>query len=448
MTLTLWIVLGAMTVVALSLVLLPLVRPSAKAPPRSAYELEIYRDQVVEIEREVARGLLSADQAEAARVEIGRRALAAAEGARTTAQAPTTPRLRWRSAVAGVLACGLAAGLYVAVGSPHLADPAASAPDMAGLVARLQARMEQNPDDPRGWALLGQSLVGLRRFTEAAEAYGRAVALVPDDADLLSRYGEALTFAANGVVTPKAQGAFGAAIEINPDGPRARYYLGVADYQAGRTRQALDRWRALEADSPPDAPWLTLLRPRMETLAKQLGEDPPEPSAAPRGPTAEDVRNAQSMSQEDRLAMIRSMVDGLAARLESEPDDFDGWMRLGRSYAVLDEHAKSRDAYARAAALRPDSAAALSRRASAIVEAAGGDVGADPDLPEVLDRLLRHDPDNPVGLWLAGAVAKEDGHPEEARRHWSRLVEQLPPGSPRRAELQQWITALENAQTK
>lgn len=446
-----WIALAAMTLLAAAFVVVPLLRRSRDPVSRASFDLEVYRDQLAEIERDLARGLLDPDRAGAARGEIGRRALASAEQDSPADAAPSvSPPVRWGGALAGLVVCAFAAAGYLTLGSPNLPGrPAAEradsgGPDLAAAVARLAARMEENPQNAEGWALLGRSLLRLQRYGEAADAYGRAAALRPRDAELRSLHGEAQVLASDRVVTPAARGTFDAALKIDPKEPRARYYLGLAALQAGKSREAFDIWRALEADSPPNAPWLPILRPRIARLAQQLGVELPAAPQTARGPTSEDVRDAQSMSPQQRQAMIRSMVDGLAARLEDTPDDFDGWMRLGRSYGVLGERAKARDAYKRAASLRPKSVQALSGYAAAIAQTSEGDVGASPELASVVGKLLELDPDHRVGLWLAGAVAQSAGRPDDTRRHWTRLLELLPAGTPQYEDLQRQIAALES----
>lgn len=443
---SLWIALGVMTLAAAVFVALPLWRRPSALAPRSAYDLEIYRDQLAEIDREAERGLLTPEQAEAARTEVGRRAIAAANDD-STADAP--PRVsRGTVAVAAVFVAVVSAAIYTAVGSPGVTGRApapradAANSNINAVVAKLARRMEQTPKDVEGWRLLGRTLTTLGRYGEAIDAYRRAVALRPNDAGLRSSHGEAIAMASSRVITPTAEAAFKAALTIDPKEPRARFYLGLAELQAGRRREALDRWRALEAESPPDAPWLPILRPRIDRLAKQLGVD-----VAGRGGAATPKATSQATSPpSEGAAMIRSMVDRLAARLERTPDDFEGWMRLGRSYGVLRKPAKSRDAYAKAAALRPKEPRALAGYAGALaMPGAGGN--ADLKLDRVLSRLLDLDPENFVGLWLAGGSAQRAGRIDEARRHWARLLARLPEGTRRHADLKARIAALGGVKT-
>ena len=262
-----------------------------------------------------------------------------------------------------------AGGLYVWQGAPlgpaGMAAGTADArtaerdTDMTTLVERLAERMKERPDDARGWRLLGRSLSSLERHSEAARAYRRAAALLPADADLKSLQGEALAAANRGTVTEEAEHLFAAALTIDPGEPRAHFYLGLAALQKGDRDGALARWRALEAASPEGAEWLPMLRQRIAGLA------PETDAGTARGPTREDVAAAREMLPEERARMIRGMVEGLAARLKEEPGDAEGWARLARSWRVLGEPEKERDALTALARLLPEDSperAAVERR--------------------------------------------------------------------------------------
>ena len=382
-------VLAGLALAAVLCVLLPLLRPQAPPRARAEHDVAIYRDQLAEIERDRDRGLVSEDQLDAARAEIGRRLLAADAARQEPAARRDAPQMRaiLAASVAAVLPLA-AGGLYVWQGAPLLTAGSATdgtaasgthsaeqEPDMATLVARLAERMQERPDDARGWRLLGRSLASLGRYDEAAGAYGRATALKPADAELRSRRAEALTAASGGTVTPEAEQGFAAALRIDPGEPRAGFYLGLAALQKGDRDGALARWRALEAASPEDAEWLPMLRRRIASLAP--------------GPTREDVEAAERLAPQERAAMIRGMVQGLAMRLQEEPDDVEGWARLARSWRVLGEAENERDA-----------------------------------------------------LRQAAAAADRTGDRSAALRHWSRLRELLPESSPERAEIAKRIDAL------
>jgi cytochrome c-type biogenesis protein CcmH len=279
----------------------------------------------------------------------------------------------------------------------QLAEARQEAPhDLDQAVKDLVAKLQKSPNDQEGWRLLARSYAELGEPDKAADAAHHAAELgaKPGDAEAESERGEDLVTAAKGVVGPDAREAFRAALATDPSDPRARFFLGLAEAQDGNSDKALDQWLALERDSPPDAPWLDGLRANITRLAQQMGLSaaqlaerrgapmpaPAATAAAPEtapqappaiaaaggipGPSAADVAAAQNMSPQDRMQMIQGMVAKLAAEMEQQPKNVDGWLRLGRAYDVLGEKEKSLDAYRRAAAADPtraDAREALAR---------------------------------------------------------------------------------------
>jgi cytochrome c-type biogenesis protein CcmH len=386
----LWILVFLVTAAALAAVVVPLGRGRATTAARLDHDLAVYREQLKELEVDVARGVVPEGEAANARREIERRILRA--GAEAEKAASARPKLAL--AVAVGIAMPVASGLlYARLGSPALPDqPLAQrnvpseqrhAPDnkeIANLVERLATRLQNDPNDRAGWILLGRSYVMLERHQEAVAAYARAVALDPKDAEAQMAYGEAQVYAGSGVVTSGALKAFETTLQADPRHPGARYYTALALAQAGDFKTAFERWRALEADSAADAPWMGALRQRIAEAARELKIEPPAPvaQAAPRGPTQEQMRDAANLSETDRMAMIQSMVQGLADRLKQNPDDYDGWMRLGRAYVVMKNEAGAKDAYAKASALRPNEAAPH----EALAQLGASAPHAPPKLPE------------------------------------------------------------------
>jgi cytochrome c-type biogenesis protein CcmH len=386
----LWIVAGFLAVLVAALLAWPLFRRPATAA-RVEYDLSVYRDQLKEIERDLERGLLDPAQAETTRVEIQRRMLAAAETA-TPAPAPAHDRRR-RVAVAGLAVLVPIAGVafYLVVGAPgtpdfpyaqRTAEIAAAesrsaardelmrrVPNIDEAIRNLRARLEREPGDLEGWLMLARSSLVLERYDEAAEAYGRAYRLSNRRPDIAGDYAEALITAGDGTVTPEARRVIEGALASDPMNPKARYYLGLAKAQSNDVRGALQEWVDLVALSPPDAPWLVVVREQVARAGQALGVDPasiaPSPAAAALtrkaqttppegaapGPTLQDMEAAGRMSTEERTAMIRGMVERLAARLQANPNDREGWRRLARAYEVLGETEKAKDARARAEAL-------------------------------------------------------------------------------------------------
>jgi cytochrome c-type biogenesis protein CcmH len=459
-----WLIAAAMIAVAVLFVLRPLFRSSTMAQRRSAYDLPVYRDQLAEVERDVARGLLTSDEAAAARVEIERRLLAAAdegdEMKKTGATAARVPRWLLATIAAGLPLGALA--IYLTLGQPELpsqplsqraaapADDPANA-ELEQLVQELSKRMAADPSDPKGWLLLGRSYASLGRFKESADAFAKAIERGVTDAPVQSAYGEALTMANNGEVTEPATKAFEAALAADPKESRARYYQALAHAQSGALEEALELWVKLEADSPPGAPWLGTVAARIEQTAKALGRDPATlpgrklAAAAPTGPTAEDMAAAAEMSPDERAAFIRGMVDRLAQRLEQRPDDVEGWVMLANSHATLGDPRAARDAWAKAAALAPDRLDVQQRYAESLLGVHLMDKAKEPFPPgfaEIVQRIRRLDPDSGFGLFYGGAIAEAAGDRTTARALWEKLRARLPANSPEQAELKRRLDAL------
>jgi cytochrome c-type biogenesis protein CcmH len=350
-----WIIAGLLVVAAL----IALLKPLLWATPESAAEGEsvvaVFRRQLANLDSEIAQGRLTPDEAAAVRAEITRRMLSAADQETQNSRAAVlgSAATSWRIGVAiGIAALLPAAALaiYAAVGAPGAIEPggsAAAAPatdNRAKLTAaaeQLKARLQQEPGHVEGWVLLARTFTSLERYPEARAAYGQAIALAPKEPRLHAEFGELLVLAAGGDVTAEAQVEFGKA----GDDPRARFYGAEAALQRGDREAAKAGLRALLATAPADAPWRKVVQERLA----EISPDEQPPAAKGSGPTTQDVAAAQSMSPEERQAMIRSMVDRLAARLEQNPNDKDGWTRLAHAYDVLGETEKAQGARTRAA---------------------------------------------------------------------------------------------------
>ncbi|MBR0824111.1 c-type cytochrome biogenesis protein CcmI [Bradyrhizobium manausense] len=342
---TLWFVFALMTVAAIFAVLWPLGRGGRAASQDlegQGSETAVYKDQLAEIERDLASGLIAAPEAEAARVEIGRRLLAAAGAEQASAG---RSNVTWRRAAAVLALVGLplvAIGVYAPLGSPRLHDaPLAErsrAPNMAqsleNLVTQVEQHLEKNPTDGRGWNVLAPVLERLGRYDDAVRAYRNVLTYSGENAERHSDLGEALSAAAGGVVTAEAKGEFERALALNAEEPKANYFLGLAAEQDGRKDDAAKIWRTLLAKAPADAPW----RPLVASSLVRVGG-----SAVP-ALSDETLAAAKDLSEGDRGAMVRGMVERLATRLKQNGDDVDGWLRLVRAYLVMGERDKAKAA--------------------------------------------------------------------------------------------------------
>ena len=371
-----WIAFTLMVVIAAVGITIPLVRRYDSRRARPA-ENQVLGRQLADIDSQAATEGLAEGEAESLRTETLRRFLAETPAT----EKPARP-LGGRSLL--VLGLGLAAiiavgasVLYTQIGRPDLATaPGGSAPAPATadagapnghagpMIAELEAKMRQSPNDPEGWRMLGWSYMQTGRFADSAGAYGRAATLDPADADYKSAQGEALVKAADGHVTPEAQAAFAVAFKLDPTDPRSRYFLAAAKDQAGDHASAMTDWIALLKSAPPGAPWAAEVRGFVVRIAASRGEDvssrlPPPAPAAPAeatalaggpaspgaGPTPDQVAAVQQMAPGDQQAMIHNMVAGLAARLKANPRDADGWVNLMRARMVLNDPKAATAAY-------------------------------------------------------------------------------------------------------
>ena len=361
----LWLIFAAMTATAMLAVLLPLRR---RASARSGSDVAVYRDQLEEIDRDRAAGLVGAAEAEAARVEISRRLIAAAAPP-SPAEAPVEVRWGHRAAaLAGAVMLPLgSAGLYLALGSPGIpSEPLASrsvaapAPtSLEAMVAQVEAHLAKNPEDGRGWEVLAPVYLRTGRFDDAVKARRNALRLLGPTAVREAELGQAMVAAADGVVTADARAAFDRAAALDPGDVMARYFLGLAAEQEGKRQEAAAIWRKLLAEAPPGARWTATVQAALAQIGEAVAPGPSSPAAAPAEPP--------KPLAEPPGEMILAMVARLAERLKADGSDLDGWVRLVRSYLVLGDQGKAQAALEdgrRALASDPDKLRRLDEAAS------------------------------------------------------------------------------------
>jgi len=360
----LFFILASMTAAATFVVLWALGRGERAV---GGSDLLVYKDQLQEIGRDRAAGLIGEAEAEAARLEVSRRLLTAADRetpAVFDAASPRNLRRRRTAVLAALIILPLGPpSLYIALGSPGLSGEPALArvtspqgnESVAALVGQVEAHLARNPNDGSGWEVLAPVYIRLGRFDDAVAARRKSLALNGATATRESDLGEALAGAANGVVTAEAKDLFERAVARDPHEAKARYFLGLAAEQDGKADAAAAIWRALLTDAPAGAQWVEFVR---GALARVAG--PPGAAVVPgvaAGPTAADAASAAKMTDEQRRDMIRGMVGRLAERLQNDGADVEGWLRLVRSYVVLGDRDRAKGVAAdarRALAGRPD----------------------------------------------------------------------------------------------
>lgn len=361
----LWLAITVLMASSIALASWPFHRRTRVADGSSA---DIYRSQLSELEREEIAGLISTSDARMARTEVQRRLISTGEAVNTAEDTSMTLTDRTTFiAIAASVAIGSAV-IYSVVGAPGVAsspgsltatrdwtlasESGAMQSAQTGLapvdemIGSLETRLASEPNDVEGWRMLGWSKFRTDDFAGAAAAYGKATKLTPGDAETLSAYGESLSRAAGGMVTPEAKQALQAAIKADPSDARARFLLGLKKDQEGKPQEALDDWLAMLKSAEAGAPWFDEVRGRAIELSRSAGIDiasrlPPArsadvaPEGRPAGPSAEQVSEAQAMAPEARQAMVDGMVARLDSRLKANPNDLDGWKRLIRARRVL-----------------------------------------------------------------------------------------------------------------
>lgn len=475
-----WITISLAALIAAALLGLVLLRRRAGAEPAAAYDLRIYRDQLGEVDRDLARGVIGEADAERARTEISRRILTA--DAQMQREARTGVGTTQVTAMAAVLLCAVTiAGsllLYRTLGAPGYGDlpqerriemaeerrqtrpsqaeaearvPERPAPDVdeayAELLTQLREAASNRPNDLQGQELLARHEANTGNFAAAARAQGEIIRIKGDKADAtdFAEHAELLILAAGGYVSPEAEASLRRALELEPRHGAARYYWGLFLGQIGRPDQGFRVWDDLLRTSPPDAGWVPAIRAQIPEMAWRAGVDYtlPEPAAAMPGlpgPSAEDVEAAGDMTPQERQEMIRGMVDRLMDRLANQGGTPDEWARLigalgvlgdtDRAQAIYDEAMQKFGANAAAA----ESLRAAARQAGLDAETAP-DTGLRPPTTEELRGPSREDMDAASDMtpderqeMIRGMVDRLEerlGAEGGSAQEWARLIQAL-----------------------
>lgn len=359
----LWLCFAFLTAAIVALLLRPLREASAESVEPAAADLAVYRDQLRELDAERDRGLVSDGEIENARAEVARRLLKRASAetpgvARGDDGASLARARRIYIAITALLpVVGIA--LYLAAGSPHLPDrPFAERKladvgqsNVAELVARVEERLRDHPEDGKGWDVIAPVYLRLQRYGDAAHAFAEANRLEGESVRRLLGFAEATLLAGGGIVSEPVRRAALRVLEIEPERIDVRVWLALAKEQDGDLPGAAAEYREIEAKAPADAPWRKAVSERLALVERKIkgepvGEEPagetapaPPPVArAPPASPADGMADVAAMSPAEREAFIAGMVDRLAARLKENGRDLDGWIRLANAYKVLGRH--------------------------------------------------------------------------------------------------------------
>lgn len=383
-----WAAAAALTAGVAVIMLQGLRRGDATADNSAA--LKVYRDQLAEVDRDLARAVIAPAEAERLKTEISRRLL---EADRSLQNAPKAGGKGSMIPAALLIAAASAAALYgyLRLGAPGYGDlplhsrlamaeqlyanrpsqteaeaaaPAAAAtqadPAFLDLMTKLRAAVAQNPDDQQGLTLLARNEAQLGNFIAARKAYEHLLDLKGDTATASDHAATAqsMIFAAGGKVTAEAEKHLIRALELEPTHPLARYFVGLMFAEVDRPDRAFAMWEPLLREGPTDAPWMAPLTDMLPDIADRAGVKFQMPGAG-KGPTAMDMAAAGDMTPEERQEMIKGMVGQLEDRLGSEGGPVEEWAKLINSLAVLGDSDRAKAAYAKAQAAFKDDSAAL-----------------------------------------------------------------------------------------
>lgn len=383
-----WAAAAALTAGVAVIILQGLRRGDATADNSAA--LKVYRDQLAEVDRDLARAVIAPAEAERLKTEISRRLL---EADRSLQNAPKAGGKGSMIPAALLIAAASTAALYgyLRLGAPGYGDlplhqrlamaeqlyanrpsqteaeaaaPAAAAtqadPAFLDLMTKLRAAVAQNPDDQQGLTLLARNEAQLGNFIAARKAYEHLLDLKGDTATASDHAATAqsMIFAAGGKVTPEAEKHLIRALELEPTHPLARYFVGLMFAEVDRPDRAFAMWEPLLREGPTDAPWMAPLTDMLPDIADRAGVKFQMPGAG-KGPTAMDMAAAGDMTPEERQEMIKGMVGQLEDRLGSEGGPVEEWAKLINSLAVLGDSDRAKAAYAKAQAAFKDDSAAL-----------------------------------------------------------------------------------------
>lgn len=397
-----WAAAAGITLGVAVLLVQALRRGAAATDNESA--LKVYRDQLAEVDRDLARAVLSPTEADRVKTEVSRRLLDADRALRAAAPANTGTHIL---PAAALIVVALAASLYgyLRLGAPGYGDlpmtdrlalaeqayqnrpsqaqaesentaPLVDPTDATflDLMTKLRAAIVARPDDQQGLALLARNEASLGNFIAARKAQEHLIDLLGAQATADDHAGLAQTmiFAANGKVTPEAEKHLIRALELNPRQPLARYFSGLMFAEINRPDRAFALWEPLLREGPADAPWIAPIRDMLQDTADSAGIKYQLPSLG-KGPTSADMAAAQDMTPEQRQEMIKGMVEQLETRLNSEGGPVEDWAKLINALGVLGDQSRAKAAYAKAIAQFKSDDAALGQ-----IEAAASQAGVTP----------------------------------------------------------------------
>lgn len=427
---------AVLTLLVVAWMLYPLLRkPTGDGVSSNKLNTAIHRDQLHALETDLARGVISKQDFETTREELQLRLLDDTESYEAAPSSGATGfwTQQRTAVVVGVSLPVLALGLYLQLGMPAAIDRIATASSsnphggdeqVKQMVEALVVKLQNNPDNPSGWAMLARSYKAMGRYEEAREAFEKAGTFVTGNPDILIDNAELLGILAGNNLTGKPQQMIDAALRMNPEHPMGLMMAGVASYQTGDFKGAVTRWEKLLVLVPPGSQDSEQVQANIADAREKAGM----PAAASNLLPPVPVEAAAGMTPEK----INQMVDRLAARLKENPDDPAGWARLARAYRVQGRLDEAAGAYAKTGKLLDTDPDLLTQYADTLAMKASNLQGKP---TELVNKALTIAPKHPMALMLAGQAAYQSGKYAVAIRHWETALTVLPANSPDIAQI-------------
>jgi cytochrome c-type biogenesis protein CcmH len=418
-----------LTLLVTAWVTFPLLRnKQSKGVSSEHLNAAIHRDQLRGLETDLARGVISQTDFEATRDELQIRLL---EDIQTTETSEPKHVAGFLNARRTAMALGLsmpvlALALYIQLGTPAAINPAptAQADDMQvrEMIDTLAAKLKANPDNPKGWAMLARSYKVMQRFDEAEQAFIKAGDFVFSEPELLVDYADLLAMRANDI-EGKPLEMVNKALSINPRHPTALMISAVAAYRRSDFKMAISQWEKLLVELDPGSPDALQVQSEIADARAKAGMPAPATSEQSGKLPPVPAGTAQGMTPE----MINQMVERLAARLKSNPDDLAGWANLARAYKVQGRLDEAIAAYGNTGKLLQTDADLLTQYADAVATKSNGEFKG--KAQQLIDKALSINPKHPMALMMAGQSAYKNADFKKAIGHWETVLSVLPANS-------------------
>ena len=479
----LWTVCAVLLVIAVVILSRPLFRKYSEAELAQKQELanrrkklniELYEQKKAQIEQDFANGLLDEEARIEARNEVEHSLLHDASVAHDTELVQIDNGMARKLALSFLFFVPLFSIVTYAFIKPDNLEaivmnqvPASmpggqkKVPDIGAMVASLENKLKENPDNIQGWTMLGRSYVVMKRYPEAVNAYQKALDLsikkdkIEGRSDLKIDLVEVLLQVGGEPNYKQARTLLAELLDSDPDNADALWFMGFLDYQQGNKEQTIQRWKRLLGMLPAEGDQARIVRSYMSQVVKELPENSQlkveaEQLLAQAAPQPQEQNQAQApkgsapgqqmTGSKNEQAFIASMVARVEARVKADPQDLKGWTTLGKSYGVLGRYQDSADAYGKAVAIDSRDVNLMINYANAVIKADNPQLYS--QARDFFKQMLDNNPDNVDALFLSGLMARAAGDKMAAKQYWQKLLPLLPVDSPAAQNVEKYLQEL------